>query len=209
MTTKEQTTRSEGRDEVEDTARPSPRDLILYIVIAILVAVIVYFLPDIFFSFYLAIPTAYFSSAMLHGLGLPLPFVVNWANAQVFVGNIPGHSYQIIKDCTGVQVIAVFAGLIFPLPRGTWRRKGLSMAVVSVILFVANVLRVVYEIWLVEMGILPWELAHYPMSFVLGVIGVFVLCLVAIWLLPGFIETYEDMLYYLFPPKNQGVAAGK
>ncbi|MFX1474789.1 MAG: hypothetical protein ACFFCO_04820 [Promethearchaeota archaeon] len=203
MTTKEQTTRSEGRDAVEDTARPSPRELILYIVIAILVAVIVYFLPDIYFSFYLAIPTAYLSSVMLNGLGLPLPFVVDWANYGVFVGNTVGHSYQIIKDCTGVQVIAVFAGLIFPLPRGTWRRKGLAMAVVSVILFIANVLRVVYEIWLVEMGILPWELAHYPMSFVLGVAGVFVLCLVAIWLLPGFIETYEDMLFYLFPPKTK------
>ncbi len=199
MTTNKETTRSEGREEVEDTGRPSPMDLIIYIVIAILVTVIVYFLPDIFFSFYLAIPTAYISSVMLNGLGVPAPFVVDWAQAGVFVGN-----YQIIKDCTGVQVIAVFAGLIFPLPRGTWRRKGLSMAVVSVILFVANILRVVYEIWLVEMGILPWELAHYPMSFVLGVAGVFVLCLVAIWLLPGFIETFEDMLYYLFPPKDKG-----
>jgi exosortase/archaeosortase family protein len=198
MTTNEQTTSSEGREAVEDTARPSPTDLILYIVIAILVTVIVYFLPDIYFSFYLAIPTAYFSSIMLNGLGVPSPFVVNWVQAGVFVGN-----YQIIKDCTGVQVIAVFAGLIVPLPRGTWRRKGLSMAVVSVILFVANILRVVYEIWLVEMGILPWELAHYPMSFVLGVAGVFVLCLVAIWLLPGFIETFEDMLFYLFPPKEK------
>lgn len=200
MTTNKETTSSEGR-ESDDTARPSPMDLILYIVIAILVTLVVYFLPDIYFSFYLAIPTAYFSSIMLNGLGVPLPFYVDWANAGVFVGNTAGHSYQIIKDCTGVQVIAVFAGLIFPLPRGTWRRKGLSMAVVSIILFVANILRVVYEIWLVEMGILPWELAHYPMSFALGVIGVFVLCLVAIWLLPGFIETFEDMLYYLFPPK--------
>ena len=51
------------------------------------------------------------------------------------------------------------------------------------------------------MGILPWELAHYPMSFVLGVVGVFVLCIVAIVLVPGFIETFEDMIYYLFPPK--------
>ncbi len=198
MTTNKETTRSEGREETEDKARPSQTDLILYIVIAILVTVIVYFLPDIYFSFYLAIPTAYFSSIMLNGLGVPAPFVVDWVQTGVFVGN-----YQIIKDCTGVQVIAVFAGLIFPLPRGPWRRKGLSMVVVIAILFVANILRVVYEIWLVEMGILPWELAHYPMSFVLGVGGVFVLCLVAIWLLPGFIETFEDMLYYLFPPKEK------
>ena len=39
------------------------------------------------------------------------------------------------------------------------------------------------------------------MSFVLGVVGVFILCIVAILMVPGFIETFEDMIYYLFPPK--------
>ena len=81
--------------------------------------------------------------------------------------------------------------------------KILAIIVVTIMLFVANVLRVVYEIWLVYMGILPWELAHYPMSFVLGVVGVFILCIVAIVLVPGFIETFEDMIYYLFPPKSK------
>jgi exosortase/archaeosortase family protein len=128
--------------------------------------------------------------------------VVEWTQGAVFVRGL-SFGYQIVRDCTGIQVIAVFAGLILPLPRGTWSRKALSLLVVSVLLFVANVLRVVYEIWLVYWGILPWELAHYPMSFVLGVVGVFVLCLVAIWLLPGFIETFEDFLYYLFPPKSK------
>jgi exosortase/archaeosortase family protein len=96
-------------------------------------------------------------------------------------------------------------GLILPLPRGTWNRKIIAVIVVTVILFIANVLRVVFEIWLVYMGILPWELAHYPMSFVLGVVGVFVLCIVAIVLVPGFIETFEDMIFYLFPPKPKEV----
>jgi hypothetical protein len=76
-------------------------------------------------------------------------------------------------------------------------------------LFIANVLRVVYEVWLVYWGILPWELAHYPMSFVLGVVGVFILCIVAILLVPGFIETFEDMIYYLFPPKPKQPTASK
>ncbi|MFX1541171.1 MAG: exosortase/archaeosortase family protein, partial [Promethearchaeota archaeon] len=99
----------------------------------------------------------------------------------------------------------VFAGLILPLPRGTWPRKILAVIVVTIMLFVANFVRVVYEIWLVYWGILPWELAHYPMSFVLGVVGVFILCIVAIVLVPGFIETFEDMIYYLFPPKSEEI----
>ncbi|MFX1582133.1 MAG: hypothetical protein ACFFCJ_07905, partial [Promethearchaeota archaeon] len=47
------------------------------------------------------------------------------------------------------------------------------------------------------------------MSFVLGVVGVFVLCLVAIVLVPGFIETFEDMIYYLFPPKSKEITTNQ
>jgi exosortase/archaeosortase family protein len=171
----------------------------VYLAIAIIVTVVVYFLPE---PFFLAIPTAWCSAALLNLFAVPATMVVEWTQGAVFVRGL-SFGYQIVRDCTGIQVIAVFAGLILPLPRGTWSRKALSLLVVSVLLFVANVLRVVYEIWLVYWGILPWELAHYPMSFVLGVVGVFVLCLVAIWLLPGFIETFEDFLYYLFPPKSK------
>ena len=202
MTTKTKTTAPVvKRDDADatgaDTARPTPRKLLLYLAIAIIVTVLVYFLPE---PFFLAIPTAWSSAALLNAVAVPATMAVDWAQGAVFVNGL-SFGYQIIRDCTGIQVIAVFAGLILPLPRGTWSRKALSLLVVSILLFVANVLRVVYEIWLVYWGILPWELAHYPMSFVLGVVGVFVLCLVAIWLLPGFIETFEDFLYYLFPPK--------
>jgi len=202
VTTKTKTTApAETRDDADatgaDTARPTPRKLLVYLAVAIIVTVLVYFLPE---PFFLAIPTAWCSAALLNVFAVPATMVVDWTQGAVFVSGL-SFGYEIIRDCTGIQVIAVFAGLILPLPRGTWSRKALSLLVVSILLFVANVLRVVYEIWLVYWGILPWELAHYPMSFVLGVVGVFVLCLVAIWLLPGFIETFEDFLYYLFPPK--------
>lgn len=197
-------TRDNEDSDTEDKAKPTPGDLILYLVIAIIVTLLVYFLPE---PFFLAIPTAYCSAAMLSTISVPSVLFVDWVQGAVFVSGI-GFQYQIVRDCTGIQVIAVFAGLILPLPRGTWRRKGLSMAVVSVLLFIANVLRVVYEIWLVYWGIMTWEMAHYPLSFVLGVVGVFVLCLVAIWLMPGFIETFEDFIDYLFPPKDKGVSSG-
>jgi exosortase/archaeosortase family protein len=203
MRTREET-RDDENPDTEDTARPTPGDLILYLAIAIIITVIVYFLPE---PFFLAIPTAYCSAAMLSTIQVPSIMLVDWIQGAVFVSGI-GFQYEIIRDCTGIQVIAVFAGLILPLPRGTWKRKGLSVAVVSILLFIANVLRVVYEIWLVYWGIMTWEYAHYPMSFVLGVVGVFVLCLVAIWLLPGFIETFEDFIYYIFPPKEKGASSG-
>ena len=178
--------------------RPTPKALVLYLCIAIIVTVIVYFAPQ---PFILAIPTASLSAVMLNWLGVPAVMVVDWLNAAVIVAVAGFQDFQIVRECTGIQVIAVFAGLILPLPRGTWRRKIFAVIVVTIMLFIANVLRVVYEVWLVYWGILPWELAHYPMSFVLGVVGVFILCIVAIVMVPGFIETFEDMIYYLFPPK--------
>ena len=178
--------------------RPTPKALVLYLCIAIIVTVIVYFAPQ---PFFLAIPTASLSAVMLTALGVPASMVVDWLNAVVSVAVAGFQDFQIVRECTGIQVIAVFAGLILPLPRGTWRHKIFAIIVVTIMLFIANVLRVVYEVWLVYWGILPWELAHYPMSFVLGVVGVFILCIVAIVMVPGFIETFEDMIYYLFPPK--------
>ena len=187
-----------GEASSEDMERPTPRALILYLIIAITITLLVYFLPQ---PFFLAIPTAVVSAVLLSWIGIPSVALVDWIFGVVYVYVIGFQYYQIVRECTGIQVIAVFMGLILPLPRGTWSRKGLAVAVVTILLFVANVLRVVFEIWLVYMGILPWELAHYPMSFILGVVGVFVLCIVAIFLVPGFIETFEDMIYYLFPPK--------
>jgi exosortase/archaeosortase len=52
--------------------------------------------------------------------------VVDWTQGAVFVSGL-SFGYEIIRDCTGIQVIAVFAGLILPLPRGTWSRKALSL----------------------------------------------------------------------------------
>ena len=189
-----------AREASVDMKRPTPKALVLYLCIAIIVTVIVYFAPQ---PFFLAIPTAALSAVMLNAIGVPASMVVDWLNAIVSVAVAGFQEFQIVRECTGIQVIAVFAGLILPLPRGTWRRKILAVIVVTIMLFIANVLRVVYEVWLVYWGILPWELAHYPMSFILGVVGVFILCIVAIVMVPGFIETFEDMIYYLFPPKSK------
>lgn len=58
-------------------------------------------------------------------------------------------------------------------------------------LYVANLFRVVLEYWLVYNGILPWSLAHYPLSLVLGVVGMFFLVTLADKLMPEF----GDIIY--------------
>jgi exosortase/archaeosortase len=64
------------------------------------------------------------------------------------------------------------------------------------LLYGANLFRVVIEYYLVDAKILPWSLAHYPLSLVLGIIGVFFLVLVNNKIIPEFGE-------YIFSSANQ------
>ena len=52
----------------------------------------------------------------------------------------------------------------------------------------ANLFRVVLEFYLVDAKILPWSLAHYPLSLVLGILGVFFLVLINNKIIPEFGE---------------------
>jgi exosortase/archaeosortase family protein len=85
-----------------------------------------------------------------------------------------------------VQVIAAFVGMLIPIPNAPLKKKLLTLAVVSASLYVANVVRIALEFSLVYLNLLPWALAHYPLSLLLGVLGVFILVLVTDRLLPEF-----------------------
>jgi hypothetical protein len=55
------------------------------------------------------------------------------------------------------------------------------------------VLRIVLEFSLLYFNILPWSLAHYPLSLLLGVIGVLVLVFVTDRLLPEFEQFFLSL----------------
>jgi len=135
-----------------------------------------YYLPHYFF---LEKAIAEHAAVVLNLLGMNVQTKV--VGESVFLEDI-----KIVKDCTGVQVIAVFFGLIIPVPNASWKNKFLTLAIVSTILYVANLLRIVLEFGLVYLKILPWSLAHYPLSLLLGIIGVFVLVFVADRYMPEF-----------------------
>ena len=44
-------------------------------------------------------------------------------------------------------------------------------------ILIANLVRLVIELWLPAMGLMPWEYSHYPLTFVLGVGGLIVIIL--------------------------------
>ena len=153
-----------------------PQKIILYAIAVTIIILTVYYLPNYFL---LEKATADHAAWLLNLLGVPVE--VNVISGSAFLANI-----RIVKDCTGVQVMAVFLGLLIPLPYASWRMKLLTLATVIASVYVANVLRIALEFWLVYYNILPWNLAHYPLSLLLGIVGVAVLVLATDRLLPEF-----------------------
>ena len=159
-----------------ETKNHPPRKIIPYIAAAAVIILIIYYLPNYLF---LEKATADHTAFLLNSLGMSV-------QTKVISGNVFLADIKIVKDCTGVQVIAVFFGLLIPIPNAPLKKKVLTLAVVFTFLYVANVLRIALEFCLVYFNVLPWFLAHYPLSLLLGIIGVLMLVFVTDHLLPEF-----------------------
>jgi len=166
-----------------DVKEFSSRNVILYILTAAAIGLIVYYVPDYFF---LERTTADHTAFLLNAVGV---------NVQSkAVGNTALlNEIQIVKDCTGIQVLAVFLGLLIPLPNASLKKKLLTLIILSTILYVANVLRIALEVWLVYFDVLPWMFAHYPLSLLLGIFGMSLLVLTTDRLLPEFGDFIYDV----------------
>ena len=130
--------------------------------------------------------TAEHSAGILNAIGVPAGSMI--IGKEAYVNNV-----KIVRECTGIQVIAVFAGLLIPLPKTSWQVKIKAIALLSFAVYIANVLRIVFEMWLLYAGILPWEMAHGPIGAVLGVVTVFIFFLIADRFIPQ-IGTYLNGL---------------
>jgi exosortase/archaeosortase family protein len=168
-------------------------DLLVYLIAALGITVFVYYVPSYFLLEQLS---AIFSSRLLNLVGIPLAY--SSSSGRAFVGPI-----QVVRECTGVQVIAVMAGLVLPIRRSSWVRKLKVLSIVSVILFVMNFLRIVLELWLVYRGILPWSLAHYPLSLLLGIAGVYTLVLVSDLMFPELGDQLTYFYLHLVPSEGE------
>ncbi len=109
-----------------------------------------------------------------------------------FAGDIPNSIY-FTHDCSGFQAIAIFLALILFTPHSQdkeansriWRRKGLSMAVSSLLFHVVNVVRMVIQISLYHAG-LPWDDIHYSISAASSIIAAVIIILMNRWI-PEFV----------------------
>jgi len=142
--------------------------------IASIIALVLYYLPN--YYLYEKI-VAENSAAFMQLIGIKATV---WTQGQrVFL-----NEFEIQRMCTGIQVVAVFLGIIVAVPKVSLRKKLLAFSTVAVTVHIANVGRITLEIWLLYNGILPWSLAHYPTGLILGVFSVAFLIVAADYFIP-------------------------
>ena len=139
------------------------------------IALAAYYIPNYWF---LEKWTAQHSALVMNLVGIKA--TVWYQGTNVFV-----NQFEVERMCTGVQVIAVFLGIIVTLPRTAIKKKILAFGIIAVSVYFANIGRIVLEIWLLYSGLLPWSLAHYPTGLILGVFAVAFLVVVADHFMPA------------------------
>ena len=151
----------------------------------VLIAYVIYYIPSYSFLEWF---TAQHSASILTASGIPSQATL--VNGMAFVNEV-----QVVKECTGIQVVAIFAGLIVPLPRVGWKVKAQSVALIFFAVYLANVLRIVIELTLLYRGILPWSLAHEPLGTVLGIISVAIFLITIDRFIPQIGDTIVKVFY--------------
>jgi exosortase/archaeosortase family protein len=108
--------------------------------------------------------------------------------------NIPGRgSIYFETFCTGVQAIAVFAGIIICTPHSQDRktnedviwRKTKALVVSSIIFYLVNILRMNIQLYLYYIGY-PWDDIHVSISAASSFIAAIIVLLLHKWI-PEFI----------------------
>ncbi|MBS7658171.1 MAG: exosortase/archaeosortase family protein [Candidatus Bathyarchaeia archaeon] len=166
--------------------------ILLYILAFTIISSTIYFLFDYGF---LKAAIAEHSTGILNALGINSNFLV--LNNRAFINQI-----EIVKECTGIQVIAVFSGLIIPLPKVSFKNKIKAITLVFFAVYLANVLRIVIEIWLLYKGILPWSQAHGPLGTLLSIISIVIFFLMTEKFIPEINYYINEGVKFIVKQKN-------
>ena len=169
------------------------RAIVIYVSIMAVLSASLYYLPNYFI---LEKTTADHSALLLNWMGIS-------AASRVMDGRAFVNEFEIERMCTGIQVTAIFAGILIPFPKISWRRKATAIATVAVSVYFTNIGRIALEIWLLYEGILPWWLAHYPTGLILGVFSVAFLVIVLDYFIPE-IGDYAIKAAEMLMPKRGG-----
>jgi exosortase/archaeosortase family protein len=180
----------------------TPKNMVVYLLTFLMIAISFQQAP----SGWLEVQTAMVSSTALRVLGFRSEWGVVKSEAFLTLnGGARNVSVSIVRECTGIHVFAIFAGLVLPICGGFWRRKGASLVIAGIILFILNISRVMMTILLTGFNVPPFawiftnptvETYHYPLSLVYGLVGVALLVVViSKWTLPELGYTLISIIY--------------
>ncbi len=161
--------------KIDSEQRTMAYEILRFLGITSVIALAAYYIPNYWF---LENWTALHSALVMNMIGMKA--TVWYQGTNVFV-----NQFEVERMCTGVQVIAVFLGIIIALPRTAFLKKILAFLIIAVSVYFANIGRIVLEIWFLYSGLLPWSLAHYPTGLILGVFAVAFLVVVADHFMPA------------------------
>lgn len=136
----------------------------------------IYYLPNYSWLEYW---TAVHSETVLRLLGMS-------ATITVTPGGTLLNEFLVDKPCTGIQVVATFAGILLPLPRLPWFKKLAGITLVVVGVYIANIARIAIQLWVYYKGLFDWTTIHGPGGIALGIISVTVLVVLLDQLVPEF-----------------------
>jgi len=152
-----------------------------YVTAFAVIASAIYYVPN--YS-WLEAATAYHSALVLNFFGIP-------AVVQLTANSALLNEFVVDKPCTGIQVVATFAGILLPLPRLSLVRKALGLVLVTVGVYVANIVRIVVQLWVYYAHFFDWTAIHGPGGMALGVLSVALLVI----LLDRFVPEFGDFIF--------------
>lgn len=154
----------------------SPSDVVVYVLVATIISLAIYYLPN---YTPLEISIANHSAWLLRAVGFE-------SRIRMFDSSVVVDGFMIERDCTGIQVLAVFAGLVLPVPSITGRRKLILLSSVALATYALNIVRIVLQIHLYYGNLVSWSSVHDFLGRLLAVFSVSVLVLVTAKAFPEF-----------------------
>jgi exosortase/archaeosortase family protein len=154
-----------------------------YLAAFAVIASSIYYIPNYVWLEYM---TASNSGAVLRSFGVPAIIMVTQNGVLL-------NEFLIDKPCTGVQVVATFAGILIPMPKLLWVKKALGVVLVTIGVYVANIFRIVVQIWVYYSGLFNWTAIHGPGGVALGIVAVTLLVI----MLDRFVPEFGDFVLSL------------
>ncbi|MFX0095100.1 MAG: heimdallarchaeosortase [Candidatus Hodarchaeota archaeon] len=170
-------------------------EIIMSFLAAAVIAAAIYLIPE-YFAFETVIRDMVLSLLIVLGVDA-------WATPQETITipdpaiSIAGYTppaYGVVRACTAMQAGAIILALIV-VTKAPLRNKIAAGITFSFMIFVANILRLVFHLVLVAWGV-PFWFAHDALSKVIGFIGTIIFALIIEKQGVPMVETFADWMEY-------------